>query len=352
MDMHREDEGKQTQEQGEQTRRDNNNRRRNDVAGFLREELIGGDPVVILQRIAQRSKMGWSMISEMFLEKLEECGDDFIALKRFAGILGINRAEWFCPACNNKNYWFRKYCNLNKCKAMRPREEFTSMRDPPLGMHEPSFDRGRRSIEPQRWNGHSPRGMVDEPWSRNARKRPFPNDGYGGGYGYNKRFREERWVGGREHYVPGSDWTCPICHNLNYASRQVCNAHKCNEQRPDLKPRGDRRGVGGREMTGDWRCPQCHQVNYALKKICGGINCNLPNPNMVTKGDWVCPKCTNINYGNRAVCTAENCNEARPPPQNGDWICAECNNLNYNSREVCNMRSCRAPRPEVKHDQD
>lgn len=342
------------------TKRDNRiHTDQNDVESYIRDELTNGDPNVVLRRIAERSERGWKLIREMFQVKLEECRDDIAKLKKLASLMGINKSDWFCPSCNNKNYWFRKHCNMRTCRAYKPVEIFGPKR------REQEFGRGRGFGEPGLWHDDMKRRDLDWP---PVRKRPFPDDGFRGGK--NKRFREDDWNNGRrsdfgperemwpgdgvykyrpeidswrgdmrDNFIPGEDWICAKCGNRNYANRKECNMRKCNEKRPDMK-----RGEGKQD---EWKCPECQAFNFPSRRTCRA--CKKRNPNVISKGDWTCPKCSYVNFGNRAVCDKSDCDEPRPPPKNGDWICPLCQNLNFKTREVCNMRSCGAPRPKAQN---
>lgn len=66
---------------------------------------------------------------------------------------------------------------------------------------------------------------------------------------------------------PG-DWFCPVCVELNFASRQQCR--KCNGPRPAFTDPT----IGTK--PGDWFCLTCHDLNFASRTTCR--RCNSPHP--------------------------------------------------------------------------
>lgn len=68
------------------------------------------------------------------------------------------------------------------------------------------------------------------------------------------------------------DWTCPLCNNHNYASRQVCN--RCTGPRPP--PPGEN------VRPGDWMCPACGNHNYAKRQACN--KCQTLKPGLMIDG--------------------------------------------------------------------
>jgi len=81
---------------------------------------------------------------------------------------------------------------------------------------------------------------------------------------------------------PG-DWTCPGCHGLCFARRDVC---RCGVARP---------------RPGDWRCARCNDHCFASRTAC---RCGAP------KGEWKCAGCARVCAPADAACA---CGVPREP---------------------------------------
>jgi len=342
------------------------------VKSYLRNELLHGDPHVVLARLestragfqlVERERKlgpGWeSMVQAMLLGFLERCNNGR-EVNELATLMGVDQSNWVCR-CGNDNYWFRDVCNRNNCKAPKPVSYM------PRGMNV------------------LPRGMMNVNPPRDARSMFIQGRGrsnLGGRGNLGGRF-EDPVMGG------GQDWRCPNCGNHNWAIRMVCNNKSCNMQNPNARdPAGRRiwvcpkcsnknylhREVCNRDNcdeerpqeikltsnilpNGDWECGKCGNVNYSTRTVCNRRTCDHPAPtkkDIAMEGPWICPTCLNMNYADRKYCNKQNC--ARPRPEdggyrparelpNGDWICPECSNINFSTRVVCNIKSCRTPNP-------
>jgi len=251
-----------------------------------------------------------------------------------APVAGVD-GNWACPHCQNVNYAIRDACN--RCQVPKPAEEA-------VGVEPPQETRTLVS-------------MV-----------------------------AGKGISGRAPPVAGVDgnWACPMCQNVNYGIRMVCN--RCQAPKPDAQPwpsqHGGKRGpMAG--VDGNWECITCRNVNFAMREVCN--ICQRPKPREVAPppqlhvvpcsaqqagpgrsasrapvagvdGNWACPSCRNVNFGVREVCNR--CQAPKPQPQwggsgsrggppvagvDGNWACIFCGNVNYGIREACNR--CQAPQP-------
>mmetsp|Transcript_46800 Transcript_46800/g.54700 ORF Transcript_46800/g.54700 Transcript_46800/m.54700 type:complete len:202 (+) Transcript_46800:114-719(+) len=89
-------------------------------------------------------------------------------------------------------------------------------------------------------------------------------------------------------------WTCTSCHNLNYASRVVCNSKTCDERRPSHLPPAI--------FTNLPKAPATPTTPTNRNTSSGDLE----------EGAWHCPSCGNHNYASRAVCNSKTCHEKRP----------------------------------------
>lgn len=181
---------------------------------------------------------------------------------------------------------------------------------------------------------------------------------------------------------PEGSWVCVACRNVNWPTRDHCNGRSCGLPRSevDAGPPLPVEAVPQRPSVaqppeGAWTCSVCANVNWPTRDHCNGRNCGLhrsavdagpppsrefPQPRQTEghgqppEGAWACSVCMNVNWPTRDHCNGRDCGlprsevDAGPPPAliSGEtWLCPVCGNVNLGSRLVCNKRECRIPRP-------
>jgi len=289
-------------------------------------------------------------------------------------------ANWFCPMCNNENFPSRSHCNKKECNFPR----FQNGSAPPAAQPGATAYAQLMQLQQQQQSVHqimqqqaaaqaqaggaSHYGASAPPVMQyaqmmsaqiNAAQAPAQKL-------YNPR--------------PG-DWLCPMCNNHNYASREVCNGPGCSQPKP-MAPHAIIGGAslnGAQQQTGyapppksqqrrvgDWVCPLCQNLNYASREICNGPGCQQAKVNSMR---WLCPVCQNDNYPHREKCNKQDCQAPRPAnpelvndkfdamiggkkrSKAGDpdnWMCELCGNENFPSRTECNIPTCRNPRDSAQ----
>jgi len=257
-----------------------------------------------------------------------------------AGSDDVRPGDWRCPNCNDHQFASRTVCR--KCGTAKPGVELTGHPLHPQGFANPFG-------QPIQQFHHQP--FV-----------PLHVGGSGGGLMGN----------GAVNVRPG-DWHCPVCSDLNFASRKVCR--KCQAPSPlaikgvvggdkfgteqwgwGAQPKDTARAVEVR--PGDWYCPGCEDLNFASRKVCR--KCGTGNPSFSgpkggggrggrgrggmggQAGGW--PQQQQYEHKDHfrpgGIFTYPRASLAYSnfAPATVDWYCPNCSHLNFASREVC--RQC------------
>ena len=114
-------------------------------------------------------------------------------------------------------------------------------------------------------------------------------------------------------------WQCPQCTNLNSKHILHCETTSCGLRRGLVQHwrQGDYycRDCGNHRFasslwcnwvhchSNDWTCPVCHNLNFAAREKCHTRSCGHPR-------DWICPSCGLENWIVRPRC--KDCRHARP----------------------------------------
>jgi hypothetical protein len=266
--------------------------------------------------------------------------------------------NWTCPQCGNENYPSRLFCNRRTCGLVRP------------GTTKQQLE-AQMPIQPMQ-------RMPMQPMQSRLSAQPFM----------------QHASGDPKESQPGA-WTCSACGNRNYAGRLVCNKKGCGKpmsatprhmhfsqpQVPQMvyvSPLPMSTRANENHPPGSWVCTACQNVNFPTRDTCNAKKCGQPrylvdggSPGGKKKiqktqhhpeGSWVCTACSNINFPTRDTCNSKKCGQPRSlvdggPPEApgpdtdlggapaGSWICPECQNINYPTRQTCNRRACGAARP-------
>lgn len=254
----------------------------------------------------------------------------------------VPAGSWICIECSNVNFPNRDTCNAKLCG--KPRAEVDGG-PPPAGMQQ-GLD--RENIMPQINNANHMMPSAQAIQMQQA-------------------FQAQA-TGGKA--VPAGSWMCSKCNNVNFPTRDVCNARNCGTPRTECDA-GPAPASGMQMQMPLAQASMMQQMASPAAKMMNGAS--KPPP----EGSWMCISCSNVNYPTRDTCNAKNCGLQRaecdggPPPPSatgarsvsplsndhsfkagvnnamleGSWICPHCQNENYPTRTVCNMRSCGQPRP-------
>eukprot|EP00927_Polykrikos_kofoidii_P026585 TRINITY_DN2363_c3_g1_i1.p1 TRINITY_DN2363_c3_g1~~TRINITY_DN2363_c3_g1_i1.p1 ORF type:complete len:867 (-),score=101.28 TRINITY_DN2363_c3_g1_i1:100-2700(-) len=161
------------------------------------------------------------------------------------------------------------------------------------------------------------------------------------------------------------DWTCSVCQNVNFASRDRCN--RCKAERMSAEkvspsvsvlPSAAGRGKAPVEgENGNWKCQTCRNINFGVREQCNrcyaGRWPEVVFPPVVNTQPVPVPSRAPVAGGfleSGIVHSASGEHRAsatrRGPPVegvDGNWRCETCANINFAVRDRCNM--CKIPRP-------
>lgn len=292
-----------------------------------------------------------------------------------SSIINARPGDWICPICQNHNYASREICNAPGCAQPKVNYEMAPQDVTTLQLQAQQHQQQQYQQHHQQLHQPVTPQIISAPETAGA----VPTTG--------------ATVAPR-HARPG-DWLCPMCSNHNYASREVCNAPGCSQQKPTAPhaiisvaqtvptnalarapPAAGFAGVAAgfgagakppmpQGRPGDWVCPICKNHNYASREVCNAPSCDQKKADSMR---WVCPTCGNDNFPERMVCNVKDCALPRPanpelvnnkseirtmplagvkrsrPGDPDNWHCTVCGNENYPTRVVCNIPSCREPR--------
>ncbi|XP_071706071.1 ranBP2-type zinc finger protein At1g67325-like [Rutidosis leptorrhynchoides] len=252
------------------------------------------------------------------------------AVKRARTDGGRREDDWTCPSCGNVNFSFRTSCNMRNCTQPRPADH-NSKSAPrqmatPQGYSSPSPYAGSGApssmymgVPPYGASPLSSGSAYHYDYNRLSGGTPYrplhlgtppysggPMLGSGGLYGLPQLMEQfglrlplgQAAMGPRPGYYPEetsqkkdgpreNDWECPICGNINFAFRTVCNLRKCGTPKPGTQVygadmRGPKPGKSSRDQTdmpeGSWKCDKCNNINYPFRTKCNGRDCGADKP--------------------------------------------------------------------------
>mmetsp|Transcript_118478 Transcript_118478/g.330515 ORF Transcript_118478/g.330515 Transcript_118478/m.330515 type:complete len:301 (+) Transcript_118478:114-1016(+) len=224
----------------------------------------------------------------------EVCNTRKCALPRYLGdsiLDGHPEGSWLCLGCGNVNYKHRMACHTRKCGLPYP-----GLAMQPFAGQLPMVSKMFMGPSASVLAAHGvPLGKL--PMASKMFMGPPASvlAAHGIPLGKEPAALASPMMGGMwtaEPEPPGS-WRCPMCANLNYASREVCNTRKCRAPRPTAVNGGcfpamsaafapvaftPAAPVAGGRQQGSWTCSQCWNVNYGFRTTCNTRKCQAPRP--------------------------------------------------------------------------
>merc|ERR1719162_292391 len=146
----------------------------------------------------------------------------------------LEPGAWSCSSCGNLNYAGRTTCNSRGCGKPAPRQQ----------------QQQQQRQQQQSW-GMSP---------------------YGHSPGAPNLYSPVEGKGGRPSPPEGS-WICSTCNNVNWPTRDTCNAKHCGQPRHLADGGAPPRPGEKAAPEGSWTCQGCQNVNYPTRTVCNKRNC-------------------------------------------------------------------------------
>lgn len=216
--------------------------------------------------------------------------------------------NWICPGCGNENHAHRVFCNMRRCQQIRPgatRQQVMQMEQaavPSAGKGAGSYGKGFmaapqsdvRAVEPGAWtcvcgNLNYPGRTVcnarscGKPPPRQPKQPQYwsaPSYGYAPAYALAMRVAP---TSGSSGPPPPGSWECVACQNVNFPTRDKCNAKNCGQPRhlvdggaPSYSPPPPPQNSSA--PPGSWTCPSCENLNYPTRTVCNKRGCGLAKP--------------------------------------------------------------------------
>lgn len=221
---------------------------------------------------------------------------------------GATKENWVCPGCGNDNYGTRLYSNMRRCQQIKPGTSLKELQaaEGGRGGKGGGMQTLRDAAEFVRGLQSQPNGASQEnapgAWTCPAcGNRNFPGRTKCNARGCGKPSPEStmpHWGKGAYPLVPQL-FTVPVS--------------------PHAAMKG---GKGGKNSSpiGSWVCTACQNVNFPTRDKCNAKGCGQsrelvdggpPGTSAAPEGSWVCSSCQNLNWPSRTHCNARNCGQPR-----------------------------------------
>jgi len=191
-----------------------------------------------------------------------------------------NPGPWNCPACGNRNYAGRKVCNMKKCNQPMP--------PPPPGAGPHAVGGTPIGPQPQAVQAATAVQAIAMLQASGLTAIPGVAEGI-------QKIMASGAVGaavspsvaamgcavpvskGAAEVKEGS-WVCVDCGNINFPTREVCNARLCGKPRAEVDGGPPAPGADSktRLKPGSWVCSACSNINWPEREACGMRKCGLP----------------------------------------------------------------------------
>lgn len=281
----------------------------------------------------------------------EKCGNQNRAGRMYCNMRKCQApGPWTCPSCGNKNFATRNVCNARFCGMPRP--------PPPGGGGNGGGNSLQQAVSTMMTQipglaqnpalAHMLQGAVSSgpivlPAVKNA-----------------------------STTAPPGSWKCASCGNVNFPTRDTCNAKNCGLSRaecdggPATGP-ADKRDSGP-PPEGSWVCNMCQNINWPTRETCNRKACGaaryLADGGSPTPGAKQPPKgftpsavqgMSSPMFGMQGMQGMQAMmgggggrggggGGGKPEPPEGSWVCSSCQNINWPTRDTCNAKDCGQPR--------
>lgn len=196
--------------------------------------------------------------------------------------------NWTCPECGNENYGNRMFCNMRSCQKAKPGLTLKEISMFPAV----APPRSTGGVQPPAWtcpgcgNQNFPGRLKC-----NSKKcgKPFPAGAMPGvamagmmgpmglqaaAAAYGMQMMAPRPSASKSKPAPDGSWICTSCQNVNWPTRETCNARGCGQPRTLV----DGGAPPSTDPEGSWVCPSCSNVNWPERTTCNKRGCGLPKP--------------------------------------------------------------------------
>lgn len=193
-----------------------------------------------------------------------------------------NPGPWTCPACGNRNFAGRKVCNMKRCNQPMPLAppgagplaySAGSAPTPAMG---PQMQASQAATAAQAIAMLQSSGLASIPGVAEGIQKisgavgtvvsPPPSGSFSP-------------IANRAAAdIKEGSWVCVECGNINFPTRDACNARLCGRSRLEVDGGPPAPGADSktRLKPGSWVCSSCQNINWPEREACGMRKCGLP----------------------------------------------------------------------------